>query len=115
MGNVVSDVYWGSQIERLINHGKGGLLNVRSVKVFADGTTLPIYSFDGRMADTAAPGALGSWGAALLEPYSDKPETSGLMLSTPTKLGELLNQFWKDGWQVVCFKHYLYSLLLAPY
>jgi predicted amidohydrolase YtcJ len=50
-------------------------------------------------------GALGSWGAALLAPYSDKPETSGLMLSTPQALAALVKQFWKDGWQVVRYCH----------
>jgi predicted amidohydrolase YtcJ len=33
-----------------------------------------------------ADGALGSWGAALLEPYCDKPETSGTMLINETEL-----------------------------
>jgi predicted amidohydrolase YtcJ len=33
-----------------------------------------------------ADGALGSWGAALLEPYSDKSETSGTMLINETAL-----------------------------
>ncbi|KAJ3503012.1 hypothetical protein NLJ89_g8625 [Agrocybe chaxingu] len=80
MGNVASEEYWGHQIPRLINYGKHKRLNLRSVKLFADG-------------------ALGSWGAALLEPYSDKPETSGLMLSSPETLKRLVNQFWKDGWQ----------------
>jgi len=46
-------------------------------------------------------GALGSWGAALLAPYSDKPETSGIMRSTPNALATLVQHFWKDGWQVV--------------
>ncbi|KAF8889061.1 amidohydrolase family-domain-containing protein [Infundibulicybe gibba] len=81
MGNVPSDEYWGSQIPRLVDYGRHQRLNVRSVKLFADG-------------------ALGSWGAALLEPYSDKPDTVGLMLSTPEALSNLTKQFWKDGWQV---------------
>jgi hypothetical protein len=102
MGNAVSDEYWGSQIQRLINHGKGGLLNVRSVKLFADGMSIHgLHPLTERTADRATLGALGSWGAALLEPYTDKPETSGLMLSTPAKLMGLVEQFWKDGWQVV--------------
>jgi hypothetical protein len=42
MGNVKSDEYWGSQIQRLINHGKGGFLNVRSVKLFADGMIIHV-------------------------------------------------------------------------
>jgi len=37
-----------------------------------------------------ADGALGSWGAALLEPYSDKPETSGTMLINGTALVEVV-------------------------
>lgn len=37
MGNVASDQYWGNQIPRLIDYGKQGRLNVRSVKLFTDG------------------------------------------------------------------------------
>ncbi|RDB23930.1 putative amidohydrolase YtcJ [Hypsizygus marmoreus] len=81
MGNVQSDVYWGSRIPRLTNYGKHGRLNIRSVKLFADG-------------------ALGSWGAALREPYSDKPETQGLLITPPEVLANLTHQFWKDGFQV---------------
>jgi len=81
MGNVPSTDYWGPQIPRLLNYGKNGRLNVRSVKLFTDG-------------------ALGSWGAALLAPYSDKPDTSGIMLNTPKALSSLVGKFWEDGWQV---------------
>jgi len=44
-----------------------GLLQVRGVKLFADG-------------------ALGSRGAALLSPYRDRPETSGLLVAEPDDL-----------------------------
>ncbi|KAK7441742.1 hypothetical protein VKT23_016405 [Stygiomarasmius scandens] len=81
MGNVPSDVYWGDKIPRLINYGKAGRLTVRSIKLFTDG-------------------ALGSWGAALLEPYSDKPSTKGILRSSPEALFELVKQFHEDGWQV---------------
>ncbi|KAG6844297.1 hypothetical protein H0H87_008078 [Tephrocybe sp. NHM501043] len=81
MGHVPSNEYWGSQIPQLINHGKQGRLTVKSVKLVADG-------------------ALGSWGAALLQPYSDKPEESGLLLTPPKDLSALVHQFWKDGFQV---------------
>jgi predicted amidohydrolase YtcJ len=37
-----------------------------------------------------ADGALGSWGAALLEPYTDKPETSGTMLINETELNTVV-------------------------
>jgi len=46
-------------------------------------------------------GALGSWGAALLEPYSDDPKTKGLLLTSPEALEKLVRQFWKGGWQTV--------------
>jgi predicted amidohydrolase YtcJ len=44
-----------------------------------------------------ADGALGSWGAALLEPYSDKPEISGTMLINETELSSVVNKVWNDG------------------
>ena len=79
MGYVPSDDYWGSQIPRLINYGLHKRLTVRSVKLFADG-------------------ALGSWGAALIAPYNDKPETRGLLRVIPHKLVE---KFYEDHFQVV--------------
>lgn len=39
-----------------------------------------------------ADGALGSWGAALLEPYTDKPETSGTMLINETALTTVVTE-----------------------
>ncbi|THU97871.1 hypothetical protein K435DRAFT_777773 [Dendrothele bispora CBS 962.96] len=81
MGNVLSDTYWGDKIPRLINYGKAGRVTVRSIKLYTDG-------------------ALGSWGAALLEPYSDKPDTKGILRSNPDALSKLVKQFHKDGWQV---------------
>lgn len=100
MGNVPSDEYWGDQIPRLINYGKHHRLNVRGVKLYADGE--PHESSDLlRSPIHICLGALGSWGAALLEPYSDNPSTSGLMLSSPETLGNLVQQFWRDGWQTV--------------
>ncbi|KAH7924458.1 hypothetical protein BV22DRAFT_1013302 [Leucogyrophana mollusca] len=81
MGHVESDSYWGDQIPRLINHGVGGRLTIRSIKLVADG-------------------ALGSFGAAMLEPYSDNPSTSGILRFVPEELSKLVKQFWEDGWQV---------------
>lgn len=37
MGNVASEEYWGNRIPRLIDYGKDKRLNLRSVKLFADG------------------------------------------------------------------------------
>jgi predicted amidohydrolase YtcJ len=39
-----------------------------------------------------ADGALGSWGAAMLEPYSDKPEMSGTMLINETDLTAVVQE-----------------------
>lgn len=68
-------------VPRLINYGKHGRLTLRSFKLFLDG-------------------ALGSWGAALLEPYSDKPEESGLVMYTGEKIKHIVTELWKGGWQV---------------
>jgi predicted amidohydrolase YtcJ len=59
----------------------GGRLTVRSVKLYADG-------------------ALGSRGAALLEPYSDDPGNSGLMLARPEHLEDVARRGRAAGFQV---------------
>lgn len=45
MGSVNSDNYWGNQIPRLIQHGVGGRLTVRSVKLFTDGLFNSLFYF----------------------------------------------------------------------
>jgi len=80
MGKVNSNEYWGGQIPRMINYGNGRL-TVRSIKLVSDG-------------------ALGSWGAAMIEPYSDNPTTKGLLLVPPDTLSLLINKFFDDDWQV---------------
>jgi len=70
-------------------------------KLFASG---PRSVADGRvvtrMIKLYADGALGSRGAALFAPYSDKPETSGLMLLTPEDTRPILAHAVKAGLQV---------------
>ena len=46
-------------------------------------------------------GALGSWGAAMIEPYSDKPDTSGFLRSSPESFRKLVHKFFDDDFQVV--------------
>ncbi len=58
-----------------------GLVQVVGVKIFTDG-------------------AMGSRGAALLEPYSDTPESSGLLFHEPEALMDLVAQIHKAGYQV---------------
>jgi predicted amidohydrolase YtcJ len=82
MGFVPSNDYWGSQIPRLLNYGVHNRLTIRSVKLFADG-------------------ALGSWGAALIAPYTDKPNMRGLLRMPPDVLRRLAEQSYEDGLQVV--------------
>jgi len=47
-----------------------------------------------------ADGALGSRGACLLQPYSDKPGWSGFLLSTPTHFDSVANIISQKGWQM---------------
>jgi predicted amidohydrolase YtcJ len=56
-------------------------LNVRSIKVYADG-------------------ALGSRGACLLEPYADKPGWSGFLLSSAAHFDSIANYISGKGWQM---------------
>jgi predicted amidohydrolase YtcJ len=56
-------------------------LNVSSFKVYADG-------------------ALGSRGAALLHPYTDRPDWSGFLLSSPHHFDSVANVLHQLGWQM---------------
>ena len=56
-------------------------LNVRAFKLFADG-------------------ALGSRGACLLQPYSDKPGWSGFLLSSPEHFDSMANIISQHGFQM---------------
>jgi len=58
-----------------------GMLWVRSVKLYQDG-------------------ALGSRGAALLEPYSDDAKTSGLLVSAPEHIKDVATRGLRAGFQV---------------
>ncbi|KAI0277880.1 amidohydrolase 3 [Russula aff. rugulosa BPL654] len=82
MGYTSSNDYWGSQIPRLINYGLHKRLTVRSIKLIADG-------------------ALGSWGAALIAPYNDRPDTQGLLRASPETLHKLAERFYEDHFQIL--------------
>ncbi len=45
-------------------------------------------------------GALGSRGAALLAPYSDRPGHSGVLIQSPERLRELCDRALARGWQI---------------
>ncbi len=61
--------------------GYNGTLWVRSIKLYADG-------------------ALGSRGAALLDPYTDDPKNIGLLVSAPAHIQEVAGRALKAGFQV---------------
>jgi predicted amidohydrolase YtcJ len=60
---------------------KTGKLNVSSFKVYADG-------------------ALGSRGACLLEPYTDRPGWNGFLLSSREHFDSVASMIYKQGWQM---------------
>ncbi|MBK7559031.1 MAG: amidohydrolase family protein [Chitinophagaceae bacterium] len=60
---------------------KTGHLNLSSFKVYADG-------------------ALGSRGACLLQPYSDKPGWPGFLLSIPEHFDSVASVIYEKGWQM---------------
>ena len=66
----------------LYDPGPASRVRMRSVKLFTDG-------------------ALGSWGAALLSPYTDKPEVSGIMRLPEEELDRAARTWWSRGWGVV--------------
>ncbi|CAG8535294.1 6891_t:CDS:10 [Paraglomus occultum] len=72
--------YCGDKVDMIIGYGKGRL-TVRSVKLFMDG-------------------ALGSWGAAMLEPYCDDPTKTGLLLSNPDSLHDVMQKWVSKGFQI---------------
>lgn len=47
-----------------------------------------------------ADGALGSRGACLLQPYSDKPDWPGFLLSPQSHFDSVANIIYKNGWQM---------------
>ena len=76
----------GADAERLLKEGArindcGGRVTVRGIKLYIDG-------------------ALGSRGAALLEPYSDSPGSTGLLVNSEQTLSPILTQALKRGIQI---------------
>lgn len=73
------------QLSQIISKGESAdaedMYIMRSVKVYADG-------------------ALGSRGAAMIEPYSDQPNHNGLMLTSKEELEPLVEQVLGAGFQV---------------
>ncbi|MBV9009789.1 MAG: amidohydrolase [Verrucomicrobia bacterium] len=71
-------------------------------ELLKDGATLNAYDhhFTQRTIKAIFDGALGSRGAALLAPYSDKPETSGYLTQKPEELRPMFAEALRRGIQV---------------
>lgn len=96
MAHIDSDDYWGGQLERLEGYADHRL-NVRSVKLFTDGGLQSVvFLCPALNISTYIAGALGSWGAALLEGYSDQPGNKGLMRMSKETIEEHVRRFIED-------------------
>lgn len=96
--------------EDLAREGKYDLRNY--VMVRSDDSTLDAFMkrgrqialYDGRLwirsIKLVADGALGSRGAALLEPYSDDPGNTGLITTTPERIKSVAVRALRAGFQV---------------
>lgn len=71
-------------------------IRMRSIKLFTDG-------------------ALGSWGAALLSPYSDKPDMNGIMRLSEEELDKATRAWWARGWGVVSIPWTFYVPILLNF
>lgn len=71
-------------------------------RLLREGATIGAYDgrFTLRTIKVVSDGALGSRGAALLEPYADKPETSGFLTVKEEELLPMLNEALRQGIQV---------------
>ena len=73
-----------------------------SARLLKEGTS--VGNFDNRFTlrtiKVVFDGALGSRGAALLEPYSDKPDTSGFLTQKPEELLPMFEEALRQGIQV---------------
>ena len=85
---------------RMINaaYGPGEAANA----LLKNGATLNSFDhrFTQRTIKVIFDGALGSRGAALLAPYSDKPDTSGFLTQTPEDLRPMFKEALRRGIQV---------------
>jgi predicted amidohydrolase YtcJ len=74
-----------------------GRLAIRGVKLFAGMCSPP--PVDNR-SSSCEDGALGSWGSAMIEPYTDQPWNSGSLLINASTLTSLTKSWSAAGFQV---------------
>ena len=91
-----------TKIERFENYGPAGRLTLRSVKLMGDGERqFCMPTIPPKLSERYL-GALGSWGAALIEPYTDKPDHSGTLLYSTEEIATRVGRYW-DDFQVVSY------------
>jgi len=98
---IIRRAYTAGKIKlRMINaaYGPGEAANA----LLKNGATLNSFDhrFTQRTIKVIFDGALGSRGAALLAPYSDKPDTSGFLTQTPEDLRPMFKEALRRGIQV---------------
>lgn len=102
-----------SQIDLYESLGKAGELDLRLDAMIGDDSTAIAHYFSMgprsalyngtlwvRSIKLYADGALGSRGAALLEPYTDDPNNTGLLVSAPAHIRDVAERALKAGFQV---------------
>ena len=97
--------YLGDEVQRFSQYGKHQRLHLRSVKLITDGMSVtfevPSQHTNTKRYCRLFTGAIGSWGAAMYEPYSDNPSTSGFLAISPETLRKEIPKYLEGGWQVV--------------
>jgi predicted amidohydrolase YtcJ len=85
---------------RIYNAGYGP--GEAAQRLLQEGATLNAFDhrFTQRTIKVIFDGALGSRGAALLQPYSDKPDTSGYLTQKPEELRPMFEEALRRGIQV---------------
>jgi predicted amidohydrolase YtcJ len=103
----------GSVLDVYEELARGGQYSIRNyVMIRPDDSTLARYFrrgpqsglYDGRIwiraIKISSDGALGSRGAALLDPYSDEPNHSGLILTSQARIKEVAGRALRAGFQL---------------
>ncbi|CUS15259.1 unnamed protein product [Tuber aestivum] len=94
----VRNTICGSKVRMV--HREDGKLSVRSVKLFAGMCSVGCGITCAKPTKDMTDGALGSWGAALLSPYSDRPNATGTMLIEEEDLYSIAKGWDNLGYQV---------------
>jgi hypothetical protein len=96
--------YLGDAVTQFHHHGKHQRLHLRSIKLISDGDSFIFNIACFYPCSLDSTGAIGSWGAAMYEPYTDNPSTSGFLVISLEDLQRDIPKYIEKGWQVVSQK-----------